>query len=767
MRQVLSRVCAVLIPSLFLVSLTGCGGSATSTNPVGTPTKVNLSPTSSSLDMGATLQFNASVLNGAGNALSGVPVVYTSSNPSVLTFVPSAGGLACAGQWDSLGQVCQPNGVGVTQVTATANGVVSPPVLVYVHQHVDAISLTPFLPPNTPPQPDCVTLSQQPGILNYRDFQAQAFRVVNGTPIDITNTVGSFTFSQTNATVAKVSTNDPELNNNNGNQITQARFTAAVPGKTQVFASVSGVTSQPLVFETCLVKSVNLQVGNDISNTTFAVTSNASGGITITPTVTDRLGFTLDNPIPVLTFVSTSPANATAGAAPSSGVNAGISTVSTHAPGGASFSAVCAPPGCNVGTEPPQVVYSTTTPSGTPLGTPITGLITGNPQTSGTVYVTSTQCVDSTGTPIPGCQPLIFPVSVKDNSVGASTTLPSAPNSAAFPAGQTAASSKIFLGSAAGLMIFTPAATSNAVTQIPSIPGKILALSLAGDTAVVSDTQSQPNQAYIVRGLSGTGSPSATPLLLNNVTAAAFSPDGLKIFLISSPPGGPSTLYVYSTIFATKPVPLTSTPTAVSFFPNGALAYLAGPGGVTLRNACDTTYAEAAAFPSSAPTLFAAVPDGIHAVGVESPGVDVFTFTNPVEAPLSGTCPFRVMGTQTSFVNLGQGPFTPLKLLLAPDYSRAYVLASNLGSVFVLDLQVNTVSAIPLTGNPVPLDAALTSDGSLLYVGASDTSVHVLSTISMNDLTQVTFTNNNPSNKSSLCSNIPQTCNPDLIVAKP
>src|SRR5579883_380106 len=218
----------------------------------------------------------------------------------------------------------------------------------------------------------------------------------------------------------------------------QARFTAAVPGKTQVFASVSGVTSQPLVFETCLVKSVNLQVGNDISNTTFAVTSNASGGITITPTVTDRLGFTLDNPIPVLTFVSTSPANATAGAAPSSGVNAGISTVSTHAPGGASFSAVCAPPGCNVGTEPPQVVYSTTTPSGTPLGTPITGLITGNPQTSGTVYVTSTQCVDSTGTPIPGCQPLIFPVSVKDNSVGASTTLPSAPNSAAFPAGQTA-----------------------------------------------------------------------------------------------------------------------------------------------------------------------------------------------------------------------------------------------------------------------------------------------------------------------------------------
>jgi len=31
----------------------------------------------------------------------------------------------------------------------------------------------------------------------------------------------------------------------------------------------------------------------------------------------------------------------------------------------------------------------------------------------------------------------------------------------------------------------------------------------------------------------------------------------------------------------------------------------------------------------------------------------------------------------------------------------------------------------------------------------------------------VTFTNNNSTNKGSLCSNIPQTCNPDLIAVKP
>ena len=61
--------------------------------------------------------------------------------------------------------------------------------------------------------------------------------------VELTNTVGSFSFSASNTTVTKVSTSDPALNNNNGNQITQARYTAAVPGRTQIFAAVSGMQS--------------------------------------------------------------------------------------------------------------------------------------------------------------------------------------------------------------------------------------------------------------------------------------------------------------------------------------------------------------------------------------------------------------------------------------------------------------------------------------------------------------------------------------------
>jgi len=125
------------------------------------------------------------------------------------------------------------------------------------------------------------------------------------------------------------------------------------------------------------------------------------------------------------------------------------------------------------------------------------------------------------------------------------------------------------------------------------------------------------------------------------------------------------------------------------------------------------------------------------------------------------------MTANSTFVNLGQGAFTPLKLIVSSDNSKAYILASNLGSVFVFDLGVNTVTALPLTGNPVPLDASLTSDGTTLYVGANDGAIHVVSTVSGGDLQQITFTNNNNSNKTSLCSNIPQTCDPDLVAVQP
>jgi trimeric autotransporter adhesin len=742
-------VFAALYLTFSFGAMIGCSGSKSSSN-LPTPTTVRLAPDNVSLDLGGLQQFSATV-----SPSSTVPVVYTSDNPDVLSFVPAAGSVACAGRWNSTGQICSPVAVGVAQVTATANGVTSNPVTVYVHQHIDAITLSLLNPPT--PMPDCVTLAQATGTQNFLDLQAQA--ISHG--VDITNTVGSFSFQQTNNTVAKLSTSEPELNNHNGAQNTQVRVTAAVPGLTQVFASLSGVNSLPVTinghpwFETCPVQSIQLQVGNASTNTSFSIASN--GTTTLTATVVDRLGHELTNP--PITWTSLSPANATVS---STGV------VTARAPGGVSVVASCTPPTCNIGFQPIRPVFSSTlVNAGTNEhdGTPITGTITGAAVNT-TVYATTTQCTTAAGTPVPGCQPLIYPVTTKDNLVGASSTLPSSPNSFLFnPQG-----TKAFLGSDEGLMILSPGAASgtNPVTQLNNVPGKVLAVSLDGNKVIVADTKASPNEVFIVdQGTSGT----ITSEFISGATAGAFSPDGLKAFITAG-----STLYVFSTLEALKTVPLNAPANDVAPYANGALLYLSGgdTNAITMRDACDTTYglADSVTVPRL-PALFQAVPDGIHAIGVDSPGLDVFT--NKVvapaiattNAPIPNTCPFTVTHQAPAFVNLGQGDFTPLKLILAPDSSKAYILASNLSSVFIYNFGVGTVSAIPLTGGPVPLDATLTSDGTLLYVGAGDGTMHVLSTVSGGDLQQVTFTNNNSTNKGSLCSNIPLTCNPDLIAVKP
>lgn len=758
MRRFCSWVLAAILLSFLLGNLAGCGGGS-STPTLATPAKITITPGNSSIDLGTTLIFTAALTPTAT-----IPVTFTSSNPSVLSFVATAPGVACAGRWDTAGQICNPTSVGLATVTASANGVVSAPVLVYVHQHVDTVSVTILNPPIH--MPDCVTLAPATNVQNFLDLQAQAFS--NGQ--DVTNTVGSFVFTQSNSTVATLSTTDPELLNNNGNQITQARITAKTPGYTQVFASVSGVNSLPAqiadshgvlhpYFETCIIQSISLQVGsNDPNNTTFAIAN--SGATTLTATVFDRLGYQLTTP--PITWTSLSPQNATVST--SGGVTA-------KAPGGASIVAACLPNNCNLTGSifPIKPVFSSTFQTGVLQGNPITGTVTGS-QANTTVYATSTQCDTVTGTPIPGCQPLVYPISTSNNTVAGSTTLPSSPNSFIFAPNGT----KAYLGSDAGLITFTPGTTTS-ISQLNNVPGKILAISPDSNKLIVSDTKSIPNQVFVLENLTATAT--TTSLLITGATAAAFSPDGIRAFIAAG-----NTLYVFSDLLPLRAITLGGPANGVASYANGGLGYLSGGSAtpaINLFNTCDTNYATSASIPvPRLPVMFQALGDGVHAIGVDPPGVDVFTVKvlAPPPAtfatPSSDTCPFPVTAPdppaqEFTFANLGQGNFTPLKMILSSDNSKAYILAANLGSIFVYNFGVGTVSAIPLFGNPAPLDAALTSDGTLLYVGANDTSVHVVSTVSDSDVQQVTFINNNSTNKGSLCSNIPQTCNPDLIAIKP
>jgi len=77
---------------------------------------------------------------------------------------------------------------------------------------------------------------------------------------------------------------------------------------------------------------------------------------------------------------------------------------------------------------------------------------------------------------------------------------------------------------------------------------------------------------------------------------------------------------------------------AVSSYANGALLYLSGGDHECDHDAqaCDTEYGLADSVTVlRLPALFQAVPDGVHAIGVDSPGLDIFT--NKVTAPPAAT----------------------------------------------------------------------------------------------------------------------------------
>jgi hypothetical protein len=741
-----------LLSLLLVVGLAGCGSSSSSSSTLPTPTSVAITPNgnSVSVELGTTLQFTGTALNGSRQQIGGVPVDYISSNPSVLTFVPTSAGLACAGSWNATAQVCTAGSIGITQVTAVANGVSSPIVTVYVHDHIDSIQFTEFFPISPPPPPvPCVTSALQPGVQIFRDYQAKAF----SNNVDITNSVGSFTFQQVSGTVVTLSTNESELTNNFGSQITEVRATAGRPGITQIYASVGGVNSAPIPFETCLIDNILLQVGNASTNTTFSITKGGAG-VVITPTLTDRLGYelTTEQAAPLLTWASLSPANVTVS---TSGALTG------RAIGGTAITASCLAPTCNVGSTnglPPsqQPVY----PSNV-----ITGTVTGTSGT-GTLYVTST-CNTGSGVIVNGCQPALLPINTSTNLIGTKLVLPSAPNTFIFNGQGT----KAYLGSTEGLMVFSPnggtgtTAGSNPITQFNAAPGVVLAVSNDGNSAVVADNVHKPNQVFLVN----TSSNTITPLLINGATAAAFSPDGYKIFIAATDPTQSPEYHLYAFVssLALQSIPLSAPVSGISFYANGALAYLNGgaPNAVTVYNVCDNSLAETIPV-AEQPTDFQATLDGQHAIGLNSPAVQIFTSTLiPPAAP--ATCPFALSTPAPALINLGQADFTPLKMIVTSDSARAYILAKDRGAVLIYNPGVNTVTAIPLTNSPAPVSGTLSSDGSQLYVGASDGAVHALSTLSNNDLAQITFPPNNGTNNNTLCPNLSGKCLPDLIAFQP
>ncbi len=576
--------------------------------------------------------------------------------------------------------------------------------------------------------------------------------------VDITASVGPFTWSKLNNSVVDIS---PLVTSSTNVATNQASVSPNVPGQTQVLASASGVSSQPYNFETCPVQCIALEVGvNGLqrSGDTSFVTNKGTSE-TITATAVDVQGCIV--PKPPLTWVSSAPAALTPGSV-TTGCAAGTTcAVTTPQPGAASITASCTPPTCNIGfpSNPagfsppyiPQPVYPVTA---------ISGLVTGAP-TSTSVLATSRDCYSD-----PLCSVGIYNVSTSTNLPGGASQLPTAPNSLLFdPAGDRA-----YEGSQFGAAVINPSnlgGSANPFTFLPApgtplglVTGTVLAVSQNGSQGIFSDTVSTPNQVYVVN----TASTSATTVALNinNASAAAFSPDELKAFILGN---AGNSLYIYSPLQPlSAPISLPSPASSIAFSSTGAFALLGGgaaPSNLAIYNTCDNSPVN---LPIPGPGLPAAplflisipagnVPMGNTLIpipldttgldfffGVDNTGIDIIATVSslplaPALCPQQITLPANFAPTH---IDIGQGTFHPIKFFLSPDTTQAYMVTTDLG-ILIYNFNTNAVSKIPLVNNAAPVAADITVDGTLLYVAGSDGLLHVVSTTLGADQTQVSF----------------------------
>lgn len=770
-----STVFFSLLAISLATALTGCVGKSSSNSGGGGVQTVTLSPSpNSSIDIGAIQVFSATAKNAKGQTIIAASIQYvvTSGNSNPAPISITSNGAACAGSWNASASICSPGVPGVALVTAVIDGVSSAPTTVYVHQHIDSIQVAPV----TPPQNDCFSQHQT------WDYQAIAYDINR---LDITNTVGPFSWSASNQAVLTI-------DNIKGLLPNQTQVTAKTPGITQLFASVSGTTSSPLQkpFTTCLVSYIRLQIEGETGN---SFTINNGGSKTIKATVVDTLGVTLASP--PLTWTTTNPEVASfSNAATTTGTN---SVTARNNQGGAAISAACTPPTCNVGVLPGLPVYASDgllpPPNNDQQGYGVISVdITSTKPPTYTAWTATTDC----GTNF-NCSSVMFAVTPGATPIGVSLILPRTPNSMTF----TQQGARVYLGSDQGLMYVdvtasTPSATLVSTSPTPcnvSLCGKVLAISPDGNRVVVSDATTIPHQVYIFNAASTSTAPIDLVLPSGAATAAAFSRDEMKIFILTDV----GTMYVYSTVDALAPLSIATSATSAAFSANGSFAYVAGtPAAASISGfaTCNTanvltstpktSVAPVALFPlpslqldsagKSTQVVLALDPPNIYSFGVNVAQADL-NHGQFVCDPPSVTFDDQHF-PQNSF-NLGQGSFAPLYAQLVGNGNEVVLVAKKIPAVLFFSVTNGTTTAIPLVNNGDPLSASASTNGSQVYVAACDAytnndptqpcasgSVHIINTLSGGDIQQVPYINNNTNN--SMCIGL-SPCNPNLVAIKP
>jgi len=774
MRRFITLFVLLLCAVPFGVSISGCSKKSAPTFcnggdsgvVVGQATTITLQPavTGVSLNAAEIGQLSQpSATDCKGNSASVGSYTYGTTDMTIADVDPSTGKL-CGGTWNRHTgggiadyTVCNPtNKAGTAYLTASADGVTSNPIPVFVHPVVTGIVLgSPSTNCATDPATNCspaaytyalpstsagacptsATYPKNPQLANgcctippatvapsstaLQPYNANACfsqgqvtqlsaRIYAGTGSSQTNisclaghlqytSEGTTSSTTSSSTSSSSSTTVSTVVNIDQNGIA----TANQPGSVLISANVSNAASSAGFFSTCPPASITLSAPGANGN---PIVVNQNNQQPIVATVLDTQNHSITGL--TLQYVSTSP-NTIPAASP----------VTPTLAGAADIFALCEPPTCNSSPYNQIGLFGNGKPV---VSNPLS--IT-SPGTNSTVlYMASTQ------------SRYIVSQDFTRTGLSAPLLLPYAPNSMVI----TTDGSTIYIGSSTALMVLNAVSTLAITRADTTSPGTVLAVSPDGNLVVISDPT---RQVITIENSSGT----VVSTFGGVGTHAQFSPDSQTVYITAG-----NQLLVYSTYTGWTSITPSTPATDVAVTVPSVGAYFAGAV-TTARGYCSSTsttgttttntfYPLADSQPSVTDRL-AATNNGQHILGATTTSGPVLSDLH-VSIPL-GACPMSGGLTFTSTLStsvLSQiSPTAITGIWPTPDSSVAFVTYSGTGG-FVpayapVSSGVGQVTYIKLSGAATaPLSGAVSSDNSTFYTGtAGDNLVHIINRSTLTD----------------------------------
>ena len=666
--------------------------------------------------------------------------VYGTTDMTIADVQPTTGRL-CGGTWNrnSGGGIpdytyCIPtNKSGTAYISASADGVTSNPLPIFVHAVVTSIVLGgPSSNCSTDPTTACCPLTTvgsataAPYLANSCVSQGTTAqlvaRIFAGTGANQTNISCLAGHLQYTAQGATSTTQISPVVSIDSNGVA----TALQPGSVLITANISDASSSAGFFSTCPPASISLTAPG---TTTNPVVVNENNPQPLTATALDTNGVSLTGLS--LEYVSTSPTTIPAS-----------STVSPTLAGAASITAVCQPPSCNSSSYNQIGLFG----NGKPVTSNSVNIST--PGTNSTIlYMASTQSlyIETRDFTQPG--------------LTAPFLLPYLPNSMVI----SNDGSTIYMGSSTALMVLNAVNTLGITRADLSSPGTVLALSPDGTIVVISDPV---HQVISLESSSGGVISTYGATCPASGCHAEFAPDSQTVYITAG-----NQLLVYSDYTGwTSIMPATTagTPvTDVAVTVPSVGAYFAGPA-TTARGYCAISTPIA---PTSDSNVFyppadnspaitdrvAATNDGLHILGatVQTPvptlsdlqiEVPIPSQRNPLNAPsppFSIACP--AVGGLTFSNTLSTSLLNPVTataitgVIPASDSSVAFITYTGSGGVLPAYAPIasgpGTITYIKLSGTAsAPLAGVISADNSTFYAGTSvDNLVHIINRGTLTD----------------------------------